>query len=153
LESTDTNIGVIVVGGRLRKSTAAFTGELTQRALDAWRIRLDAALVGTTSLNNYKIHVRGKTVRELEGFHCDSEEEGNTKSALLHRSTLRVVLMDASKCRKERSSAFPFCAVSPQHVDLVISDARIKEEPYRECLEALWKADVGVLIAKPKSHT
>lgn len=146
------SIGLLMLGGRLRKATSAFAGDLTQRCLVAMDLRPDIAMIGTTSLASRERFMGGTTDYELRGFYSDSEEESRTKSDLLHQSALRIVMMDSSKLDKERTSAFIFAPASDKHVDLVVTAEPVddqKREHFRQCLKALWKTGVATIVAEP----
>jgi len=149
LQDPELPVGLVMLGGRLRKSTVAFAGELTERCWASMGLHPDIAFVGTTSLRSRERSIGGETDYELMGFYSDSEEESRTKSTILHQSMLKVVLMDASKCDKDRTSAFIFAPVSREHVDLVITAVPIKEEKnknFENCVRAMWRAGVAVLV-------
>ncbi len=169
--ATLAHIDITLIGGQLRKDTIALSGELTKQALEKWNPDFDVAIIGTTSLSGVDT---GTGELELVGFQCDTVEEAQTKSELLHRSNLRIVLMDTSKCLKERSSAFTFAPVSPNYVDFIITDWRISNrdacekssigkmakmydldpmEDFKQCYRALWKAGIPVLQARPVNKT
>src|ERR1051325_991410 len=110
-------VGVAQIGGRLRKDTDAFTGELARRCIDSWNLNLDVALVGTTNIE----------VRRSFEFGCDSEDEAVTKSLMLSRASLRCVVADSSKFREHAiSSSFAFCPINCNSLDMVITDHSVK---------------------------
>jgi DeoR/GlpR family transcriptional regulator of sugar metabolism len=114
---------VILVGGSLRKLTRAHTGLLTEQCLDAWNIRIDIAIIGTTGL---VVDVEPSKHNDyIRGLACDSEDEARTKALLLHRSSFRCVIADSSKLESEHSSAFAFAqfvGLSPNAINLIITD-------------------------------
>jgi DeoR/GlpR family transcriptional regulator of sugar metabolism len=138
LQPPSVDVEVVMVGGQLRKDTMAHTGLLCEQCLDSWKIRPDLTMVGTTSLTN---------IEESKEFYfmCDSPDEARTKGVLLQRADIRCVLMSSSKCARYRSSAFIFASLSPDLVDLVITDEQIKD---KEVWDRLHKSGVNVLIAE-----
>jgi len=182
LKSPDIFVEVVLVGGRLQKETGALTGSLSEKCLDNWGLSIDIAICGTTSLLSYDrtwLPRNGENITSsdsseyvIKGFQCDSQEEADTKAALLdlNRSQLRAVVMDGTKFNKNRSSVFTFAALSSQNfgspsIDLVITDEgpnrddykkenrdereyEKAREDYQEGIEGLWKSGVAVLVAK-----
>ena len=67
---------------------------------------------------------------------------------MLQKADIRCVLMDSSKCARYRSSAFIFASLSPEFVDLVITDERIRKQENKEVWDSLCKSGVNVLVAK-----
>jgi DeoR/GlpR family transcriptional regulator of sugar metabolism len=158
LEDPASNIEVIMLGGRLRKQTAAAAGYLCELFLEAWNPRLHMCLLGTTSLCNYRRRQGTRDNLQLLGFHSDSAEESATKSAILQRSAIRVVLMDSRKLAPERASVYPFAAIGGEHVDLVVTDNDLRTENrkhYDDCMQALWRSGTAVIAldnSKSKSE-
>src|SRR6185503_11383758 len=110
---------VAMLGGRMRKDTEAVSGELTRQCLDAWRLHLDIAFVGTANINFAAFDLA-----------CASEDEALAKSLILNAASLRCVVADSSKFRAVGvPSTFPFSSLNGRSVDLIITDDKI--EPHR----------------------
>jgi DeoR/GlpR family transcriptional regulator of sugar metabolism len=104
--------GIIQLGGSVRHDTEAIAGTLAEWCLESWRFSADVAFIGTTNLNNNDWT-----------FCCDSEEEAQIKSALLHKARIRCIVADSSKLLKPKSgSNFPFASLAPSDVDMIVTD-------------------------------
>jgi DeoR/GlpR family transcriptional regulator of sugar metabolism len=129
-------VGVVVIGGRLRKDTDACTGELTRQCLASWHLQLDIAVVGTTNIN--------KTTQE---FACDSENEAVTKGLIHSLSSLRCIAADSSKFRANApSSAYAFCPISGKSIDLFITDDAVDQASVEMLLNR------GVAVITPSGN-
>lgn len=134
LRAPGVSVGVIVIGGRMRKSTDACSGELTRQCLDAWHLQLDIAIVGTTNIN-----------RATFEFACDSEDESVTKNWILSHASLAAIAADSSKFLPKQSttSAYAFSPISGKHVDLVLTDDGIDSDSVEMLLNR------GVVVLTP----
>lgn len=148
------SVDVIISGGRLRKESHAFAGDLARVSLDAWDVHCDVCLVGCIGLNWRRQFLGGKDEREFLTFMSDTYEEAALKQALFSRSTLRTVLVDSSKlvCDDLRSVSighFPFASVASGDVDLVITDSdNVNTNSHTfGFVNQCWKEGVPVLIA------
>jgi len=148
-DPSNTNIDVLSLGGFLYKDTRARAGTLCELGFDTWNIRVDVAIVGTTSL------IVGDDERgRLEGFACDSADEARIKSLLLDRADIRCIVMDSTKFKRYRSSAFIFAPLSSEFVDLVITDEQIySDDKNREAWQKLWNAGIVVLYSASSSES
>jgi DeoR/GlpR family transcriptional regulator of sugar metabolism len=108
--------GLIFLGGAERFDTGAVAGTLAEQCLDAWALKADLAVIGTTNLN------------EDMKWCCDHEDEAYIKSRLLDSARVRCLAVDSSKLiNPSRGSAFPFAAFSRFMVDIIITDPLIHE--------------------------
>ncbi|MBI3118204.1 MAG: hypothetical protein HYZ00_05945 [Candidatus Hydrogenedentes bacterium] len=146
LQDPCNNIDILSLGGLLNKDTRARAGAHCEQAFDAWGIRVDIALVGTTSL--VADEENGGTP---EGCACDSADEARIKSRFLDRAAIRCIVMDSSKFKRYRLSAFIFAPLSADFVDVVVSDTKIfhekpKDSTENEAWHKLWNAGIVVLF-------
>jgi DeoR/GlpR family transcriptional regulator of sugar metabolism len=132
-----------LIGGSLRQDRASFCGPLAEMALNAIRTQSDITLVGTTG---YRSAYDG-----TPSFGADDISESRIKTALLETSSLlRVVIFHSEKLKYPEVSSI-FAALSPDSIDLVVTDdgkVTDAKDEVRDFLETCRIADVATLMLK-----
>lgn len=124
----------VIIGGEQRYHSESISGELTKKCLEAWNPRFGIAIVGATWIDIKK--------GRLEAY---NDSEASLKSELLQRSSLRVVVADATKFDNEISGGgSAFTKILPKFVDLIITDS----QPCKENAFAIPDMIDGVPILK-----
>lgn len=110
----DVPIRTVIIGGQQRGRTASISGALAE------------LFVRTAALLQFGCAIIGATKIATESGYCyaESQEDAVMKGLLLGRSNLRVVIADNTKVQEKLSGVgFAACALSPNFVDLVITNA------------------------------
>ena len=111
----DCQIKTVMIGGEQRHQTETVSGELAQQCIAAWDPRFSVSVIGATVVD---------LERETVGAYNDSESL--MKAALLSRGGLRIVVADSSKfCRQAIDASASFSRISPEFVDLIVTDGRM----------------------------
>ncbi len=137
---------IILLGGALRRSTAAVVGLLAARCLESWLAQssdsriADIAIVGTTAVN-----------QSFDMF-SDSENESEMKSRLLSSARIRCVCASSKKLMRRAGGHWAFCKFDSRMVDVVITDDGILESVANQEMEKGRKAflrlakELGVFV-------
>jgi DeoR/GlpR family transcriptional regulator of sugar metabolism len=134
-EGKNRHLGLILLGGARRSDTDATAGSLAEQCLAAWRFQADVAIIGSTNLQWNR------------GFCCDSEEEAEIKSRLLHTARIRCIAADSSKLISPSiGSAWPFAPFHPSEVDIIITDWHILERREADEFEKLRRRFIDQVV-------
>ncbi len=124
--SADEEMGVIVLGGRLRRSSLALMGAMPLEQLK--NLHIDRAFMGASGFD------------VKAGFSCQNLIEAETKRVMLTTAREAIMLVDYSKFG--RAAFAPFCGLDD--IQCVITDA----PPPMPAAEAMRKLKVELVIAE-----
>lgn len=161
LGEPEVNTRVIIIGGEQRGRSEAVAGRLSELFLQtAGLLRFGVSLLGATFIDADK------------SMQCCSESQvlSRLKAIIFGQSALRVVCADHSKLlSRPMWSAYPFVSITPQQVDMILTNYPPIPDDYREmtsskkeslleswrnfhdAVEKIEKHGVPVFCARPSS--
>ncbi len=104
------NSRINLLGGEVNKNSISTYGPGARTAIE--NINIDVAFIAATAFS------------VKNGFSCGNVHDCELKREILHRASLRIMLMDSSKV----DSTMPYTFARPQDIDVLITDDGISNE-------------------------
>jgi len=122
----------IVIGGQQSGRTSSISGAIAEQFLrTATLLHFGVGIIGATAISTEK------------GFcYADSQGEAVMKGLLLDRCSMRIIIADNSKLAKNPAGGgYAVCALDPNFVDLIITNAPIHPDKYDDVYEHVTPAE------------
>jgi len=107
---------LLPLGGTWDYDTDAMTGLLAERCWEAFALRPDIAVIGTTAID------------PARGACCDTPEEAQIKTRMLSSARIKCISADSSKLLNPSGGVSVFASFSSEAIDCIITDWKINAD-------------------------
>ncbi|HEV8291802.1 MAG TPA: DeoR/GlpR family DNA-binding transcription regulator [Tepidisphaeraceae bacterium] len=107
---------LLPLGGTWDYDTDAMTGLLAERCWEAFALRPDIAVIGTTAID------------PMRGACCDTPEEAQIKTRMLSSARIKCIAADSSKLLNPSGGVSVFASFSSEAIDCIITDWKINSD-------------------------